>query len=53
MNDEKSIYLFMPKVDRKVKLSSSFIEKILKLTGTTRNLKIVNALYELSQRDSN
>ena len=45
--NEKTIYLFSPNGAGKAKLNNNFIEKKLKVVGTTRNWKTVTALSEL------
>ena len=42
--NEKNIYLFFPNGAGKAKLNNNFIEKKLKVVGTTRNWKTVNKL---------
>jgi uncharacterized protein (DUF1697 family) len=47
--NEKCIYLFVPNGYGKAKLNNNFFENKLKVFGTTRNLKTLNALTELSK----
>ena len=44
----KEIYLYTPNGYGRTKLNNNFFEKKLKITATTRNLKTVNKLIELS-----
>ena len=46
------VYLFLPDGYGKAKLNNNFLENKLKVFATTRNWKTVNALYELSKKDS-
>ena len=45
------MYLYCPNGYGKSKLANSLLEKKLKLRGTTRNWKTVNALLDLAQAD--
>jgi len=45
----KCIYLFVPNGYGKAKLNNNFFENKLKVSGSTRNWKTVNQLYELSK----
>ncbi|GIK59141.1 MAG: DUF1697 domain-containing protein [Ignavibacteriota bacterium] len=47
--DGKCIYLFVPNGYGKAKLNNNFFENKLKVFGTTRNLKTLNALIELTK----
>jgi len=43
----KEIYIFFPKGLGRTKLSNNVMEKKLKISATTRNLKTINKLYDL------
>jgi len=43
------IYLFVPNGYGKAKLNNNFFENKLKVFGTTRNLKTIKALFELTE----
>jgi len=45
----KCIYLFVPNNYGKAKLNNNFFENKLKISGTTRNLKTVKAILELTK----
>lgn len=45
----KCVYLFAPNGYGKAKLNNNFFENKLKVFGTTRNLKTLNALLELTK----
>jgi uncharacterized protein (DUF1697 family) len=47
--DGRYIYLFVPNGYGKAKLNNNFFENKLKVFGTTRNLKTIKALLELSE----
>jgi uncharacterized protein (DUF1697 family) len=47
--DGKCIYLFVPNGYGKAKINNNFFENKLKVFGTTRNLKTINALIELTK----
>jgi len=47
--DGSYIYLFVPNGYGKAKLNNNFFENQLKVFGTTRNLKTIKALLELSK----
>jgi uncharacterized protein (DUF1697 family) len=47
--DEKYIYLFVPNGYGKAKLSNNLFENKLKVLGTTRNLKTIKALLEITK----
>jgi uncharacterized protein (DUF1697 family) len=47
--DGKYVYLFVPNGYGKAKLNNNFFENKLKVSGSTRNWKTVNQLYELSK----
>lgn len=47
--DGSCIYLFVPNGYGKAKLNNNFFENKLKVFGTTRNLKTLNALLELTK----
>jgi uncharacterized protein (DUF1697 family) len=49
--DGKCIYLFVPNGYGKAKLNNNFFENKLKVSGTTRNLKTVKAILELTKLD--
>jgi uncharacterized protein (DUF1697 family) len=44
----EAIYLYCPNGYGKTKVSNNVLEKMLKVTATTRNWKTVNQLYEMS-----
>jgi len=46
--DGKSIYLFVPNGYGKAKLNNNLFENKLKVFGTTRNIKTIKALFELT-----
>ncbi|MBS4033989.1 MAG: DUF1697 domain-containing protein [Ignavibacterium sp.] len=48
--DQKIIYLHFPNGAGKVKLSNNLFESKLKVDATTRNLKTINKLWELSNK---
>ena len=47
--DGSYIYLFVPNGYGKAKLNNNFFENKLKVFGTTRNLKTIKALFELTE----
>ena len=47
--DGRYIYLFVPNGYGKAKLNNNFVENKLKVFGTTRNLKTIKALLELTE----
>lgn len=47
--DGRCVYLFVPNGYGKAKLNNNFFENKLKVFGTTRNLKTLNALLELTK----
>jgi len=47
--DGRYIYLFVPNGYGKAKLNNNFFENKLKVFGTTRNLKTIKALLELTE----
>jgi uncharacterized protein (DUF1697 family) len=47
--DGSHIYLFVPNGYGKAKLNNNFFENKLKVFGTTRNLKTIKALFELTE----
>ena len=47
---KKEIYLFLPGVYRKTKLSNNFFEKKLEVSATTRNWKTLNKLFDIANR---
>lgn len=47
--DGKYIYLFVPNGYGKAKLNNNFFENKLKVSGTTRNLKTIKAILELTK----
>ncbi len=46
---EKEIYLFCPNGYGRTKLSNDLLEKILKVSATTRNWRTVNKLFEIAK----
>jgi len=49
INDGSYIYLFVPNGYGKAKLNNNLFENKLKVFGTTRNLKTIKALFELTE----
>jgi uncharacterized protein (DUF1697 family) len=47
--DKKAVYLFCPNGYSKTKLTNTLIERKLKVTATTRNLKTALALQQMTQ----
>jgi uncharacterized protein (DUF1697 family) len=46
--DGRNIYLFVPNGYGKAKLNNNLFENKLKVSGTTRNIKTIKALFELT-----